>query len=203
MWFYQMEPPAQQGFRCLAYDRQAHGRSSDPGRGHDYDTLADDLADVTEIFALEDVTLVAHPFASGEAIRYLTRYGGNRIARVVLVAPAAIPFLLKTDDNRIGVPGSVFEQAREAFLSDFAGWAEANTEPYFVPGTPRATVDWTIRTMTQTSLQAEGELPPGPGAHRLEAGVGPSRGTGADYPWGQRRLSATRCHGAARRGSNP
>ncbi|WP_134498950.1 alpha/beta fold hydrolase, partial [Microvirga pakistanensis] len=73
----------------IAYDRRAHGRSSDPGRGYDYDTLADDLADVIQALELESVTVVAHSFASGEVVRYLTRHGSGRIARVVLVAPAA------------------------------------------------------------------------------------------------------------------
>jgi pimeloyl-ACP methyl ester carboxylesterase len=158
MWAYQMEPLSRQGFRCVAYDRRAHGRSSDPGRGYDYDTLADDLADVIHALGLENVTLVGHSLASGEIVRYLTRHGSGRVARVVLVAPAAIPYLLQADDNPAGVPGSVLAQARNAFLSDFAGWAEANAEPYFVPGTSRAMIEWTIRMMTQTSLQAAGEL---------------------------------------------
>jgi pimeloyl-ACP methyl ester carboxylesterase len=158
MWAYQMEPMSRQGFRCAAYDRRAHSHSSDPGRGYDYDTLADDLADVIQALRLENITLVGHSLASGEIVRYLTRHGSARIARVVLVAPAAIPFLLQTDDNPIGVPEAVFAQTRSAFLSDFAGWAEAKAGPYFVPGTSRAIVERTIRMMTQTSLQAAGEL---------------------------------------------
>ena len=39
MWGYQMEPLAKQGFRCIAYDRGAHGRSSDLGGGYNFDTL--------------------------------------------------------------------------------------------------------------------------------------------------------------------
>ena len=42
-WGYQMAPLSDSGLRCIAYDRRGHGRSSDPGRGFDYDTLADDL----------------------------------------------------------------------------------------------------------------------------------------------------------------
>ncbi len=38
MWGYQMTPLAQQGFRCVVYDRREHGRSSDPGGGYDFDT---------------------------------------------------------------------------------------------------------------------------------------------------------------------
>jgi pimeloyl-ACP methyl ester carboxylesterase len=51
-WACQTMPLSRRGFRCVAYDRRAHGRSGDPGRGFDFDTLADDLADVLE--ALED-----------------------------------------------------------------------------------------------------------------------------------------------------
>jgi non-heme chloroperoxidase len=158
MWAYQMEPLSRRGFRCIAYDRRAHGRSSEPGRGYDFDTLAEDLADVVQALRLEYVTLVGHSFASGEIVRYLSRHGTDKVARVVLVSPAAIPFLLRTADNPGGIDSEVIEQARRAFLSDFPGWAEANAEPYFGPGTSRAVIDWTIGMMTQTSLLAAGEL---------------------------------------------
>jgi len=48
MWAYQMESLSNEGLRCIAYDRRAHGRSSDPGGGYDFDTLADDLSRVIE-----------------------------------------------------------------------------------------------------------------------------------------------------------
>jgi non-heme chloroperoxidase len=158
MWAYQMEPLSRQGFRCIAYDRRAHGRSSDPGRGHDYDTLAGDLAAVLEALDVTDVTLVTHSFASGEAVRYLTRHGMERVSRVLFLAPAAIPFLLKTADNPIGVDGEVFDEIRRAYLDDLMGWAESAVKPYFLPETSRGAADWTLRMMTQTSLQAALEL---------------------------------------------
>lgn len=77
---------------------------------------------------------------------------------MVFIAPAATPFLLKRADNPNGIDGQVFEQLRGAFLKSFPDWAEAGAEPYFIPGTSRAIVDWTIRMMTQTSLQAAIEL---------------------------------------------
>src|SRR5229473_575392 len=124
MWAYQMEPLSNEGLRCIAYDRRAHGRSSDPGRGYDFDTLADDLGCVIEALGLDAVTLVAHSFSSGEVVRYLSRHGSSRVAGVVFVAPAAIPFLLKADDNPGGVDGALFEQLSTALTEDFPGWAE-------------------------------------------------------------------------------
>jgi non-heme chloroperoxidase len=154
MWAYQMQPLSERGMRCIAYDRRAHGRSSDPGKGYDFDTLADDLACVIETLGLSGVTLVAHSFSSGEVVRYLSRHGSERIAGVVFVAPAAIPFLLKTDDNPGGVDGAVFEQLRSALIEDFAGWAESGAGPYFAGLASKAMIDATIGMMNLTSHQA-------------------------------------------------
>src|SRR4030095_13464322 len=94
MWDYQMVPMSEQGLRCIAYDRRGHGRSSQPGTGYDYDTLADDLAAVLDALDLRGVTLVGMSMAGGEMVRYLTRHGQRRIARVVFVATAATPIRL-------------------------------------------------------------------------------------------------------------
>jgi len=38
---------SERGWRCVAFDRRGHGRSDDPCRGYDFDTLADDIAAVS------------------------------------------------------------------------------------------------------------------------------------------------------------
>src|SRR5262245_9218580 len=43
-WEDQMVYFAARGCRCIAHDRRGHGRSSQPGTGHDMNTYADDLA---------------------------------------------------------------------------------------------------------------------------------------------------------------
>jgi non-heme chloroperoxidase len=86
IWEYQLVELVDQGLRCVAYDRRGHGRSSDPGRGYDYDRLADDLAAVINQLDLADVTLVAHSMGNGEAVRYLRRHGSARIARLVMLS---------------------------------------------------------------------------------------------------------------------
>src|SRR5262245_3397835 len=97
-WAYQMAPLSDSGLRCIAYARRGHGRSSDPGRGFDYDTLADDLASVLDALDLHNVTLVTHSMAGGEAVRYLSRHGSKRVARVALIG-ATLPFMTKAADN--------------------------------------------------------------------------------------------------------
>ena len=44
MWDYQIAAFADEGFRCIGFDRRGHGRSDQPARGYDFDTFADDVA---------------------------------------------------------------------------------------------------------------------------------------------------------------
>jgi pimeloyl-ACP methyl ester carboxylesterase len=157
-WQYQMMSVVDGGRRAVAYDRRGHGRSDDPGLGYDYDTLADDLARVIEHLDLRGVTLVAHSMGSGEAVRYLTRHGTGRVARLVLLAPTT-PFVLKTPDNRDGVDGELFAQRRDEWRRDFGRWIAENEAPYFGDGLPGCQVtsllrDWTKADMLNTTLQA-------------------------------------------------
>ena len=153
MWQYQMIHLAGQGLRCIAYDRRGHGRSSDPGRGYDYDTLADDLAALLNRLNLREVTLVGHSMGGGEIVRYLTRHGNSRIARIVLLAPGT-PFLLKTADNPDGVNQQVFEFLRAAWSRDFPKWLADNARPFFTPETSPQMIEWGIGMCLQTSLKA-------------------------------------------------
>jgi non-heme chloroperoxidase len=154
MWAHQMQPLSCAGFRCIAYDRRAHGRSSDPGRGYTFDTLAEDLDCVVGGLDLSGATLIAHSFASGEVVRYLSRYGSGRIDSVIFVAPAAIPFLLQTEDNPHGVPGSCFEEVRAQLIADFPAWAEGQAQAYFAGQASQGMVNATIGMMNLTSYQA-------------------------------------------------
>lgn len=127
------------GLRTIAYDRRGHGRSSDPGV-ISYDALADDLAAVIETLGLEDVTIVAHSGAAGEAIRYLERGASARVRRLVLVG-ASGPCLMQGAENPDGIPGDLIEQSVRQVATDLSAWIEANAEP-FAPGASRRTLDW-------------------------------------------------------------
>lgn len=154
MWAYQMAPLTDAGFRCVAYDRRGHGKSEDPGRGYDYDTMADDLAAVLDTLNLRGVTLVAHSMAGGEAVRYLSRHGkSGRVKKVLFLAPA-LPFLTQTPDNPMGVPLELLEQGRKAFLADFPKWIEDNTAPFVTPETSQPMRTWLKTQMMQTSMKA-------------------------------------------------
>src|ERR1700722_184471 len=81
MWDYQMTAFADEGFRCIGFGRRGHGRSDQPASGYDFDTFADDVAQLAGDLDLTDLTLIAHSMAGGEAGRYLIRHGSKRVAR--------------------------------------------------------------------------------------------------------------------------
>ena len=152
------DPFGRPWLRTLAFDRRGHGRSDDPGRGYDYDTLAGDLSAVIEQLDLDDVTLVGHSMAGGEIVRYLTRFGSQHVARVVLLA-ATLPFPLKTGDNPDGVDGALVEAVRATWRHDYPRWLADNAGPYIGEGLAGCSVgpglrDWTVRDMLRASLKA-------------------------------------------------
>jgi pimeloyl-ACP methyl ester carboxylesterase len=153
MWQYQMIHLASHGLRCVAYDRRGHGRSNDPGRGYDYDTLAEDLAALLERLNLREVTLVAHSMGGGEIVRYLTRHGAGRVSRIALLAPN-LPFSLKTADNPEGVDELFFEKTRAMWKKDFPKWLADNTAPFFTPETSPEMIEWLVRMCHEASLKA-------------------------------------------------
>lgn len=150
MWDYQITAFAEHGFRCIAFDRRGHGRSDHPAVGYDHDTFADDVARLIEQLDLSGITLVGHSMASGEAVRYLTRHGGDRVKRLILLAPMT-PMLLKTEDNPGGAPREGFEAVWALWKHDYPKWVTDNIAPFFIPETSPGMLRWGY-TLVQVSV---------------------------------------------------
>lgn len=119
-WDPVMNALADAGFRAIAYDRRGFGRSQQPSGGYDYDTFADDLADVMAAYnATQGVALIGFSMGGGEIARYMSRHGGQGVSRVALVS-SVVPYMLKTEDNPNGVPQETFDQMTEGMLQDRA-----------------------------------------------------------------------------------
>ena len=151
MWRQQIPALNDAGFRAIVFDRRGHGRSGNNGQGFDIDTLADDLAAVMDQLDLSCAVLVGHSMASAEIVRYLSRHGSDRVAKVVLLAPTT-PCLTKAADNPLGLDAAVFEQGRELWKTDFTQWVADNQAAFFTPQTPRVTADWMISMLLQCPL---------------------------------------------------
>jgi pimeloyl-ACP methyl ester carboxylesterase len=152
-WFQPMQAMAEGGFRCLAYDRRGHGRSADPGFGHDYDTLADDLAEMLAAHHLRDATLVTFSAGAGEAVRYLTRHGRARVARLAMIGPTT-PLLERRADNPDGLDPEALAALRAAIARDFPAWLAEAARPFGSPAASQAMLDWVCGLALQASLPA-------------------------------------------------
>jgi non-heme chloroperoxidase len=129
-WDKQVPVLLEAGQRVITYDRRGFGKSSQPTTGYDYDTFAADLNTLMEKLDLHDAVLVGHSMGTGEVTRYLGTYGSARVARAVLVS-AIPPFLLQTDDNPEGLPGSLFEEFVRTAKADVPAWMKGFLENFY------------------------------------------------------------------------
>jgi non-heme chloroperoxidase len=117
-WERQERVLLEHGYRCISYDRRGFGQSSQPTSGYDYDTFSADLKALLDRLALEeDVVLAGFSMGTGEVTRYLGKYGSAGVSKAILLGVIP-PFLLQTEDNPKGVPGSVFEGIKQAVVAD-------------------------------------------------------------------------------------
>jgi non-heme chloroperoxidase len=125
-WEAQVPALVQAGYRVISYDRRGFGQSSQPWNGYEYDTFTADLAALLDHLGLTDAILVGFSMGGGEVVRYLSRFGSDRVSKIVL-ASSVTPCLFKSDDNPEGgiddafVTGMIGEVAKDrfAFLDEF------------------------------------------------------------------------------------
>ena len=146
---------ADAGYNAIAYDRRGFGRSDQPEKGNEYDTYADDLADVLEACAGgQDAALVGFSMGGGEIARYLSRHGGKGVSKVALVS-SVVPYMLQTDDNPHGVPQATFDQMTEGMLTDRAHFFRGFFKDFFGVGMLSSPVsDEVLDLAWATAMQA-------------------------------------------------
>ena len=143
-WDAQMLFFGQHGFRVIAHDRRGHGRSSQTWDGNEMDTYSDDLAALTEKLDLRDAIHVGHSTGGGEVARYIGRHGTKRVAMAVLIG-AVPPLMLKTEKNPGGLPISVFDELRAAYVQDRPQFYKDLTLPFYGYNRPGAKISDGIR----------------------------------------------------------
>ncbi|WP_280949260.1 alpha/beta fold hydrolase [Friedmanniella luteola] len=108
---------------AITYDRRGFGRSDKTLTGYSYGTLTEDLHALLTELDLTDVTLVGFSMGGGEAARYFTTYGNERLRSVVFAA-AVPPYLMKTGDN----PDGPLEKSQAA---EITAQLTANQEKFY------------------------------------------------------------------------
>jgi len=116
-WEKQLTALLKAGRRVITYDRRGFGKSSQPAKGYDYDTFAEDLHKLVTTLDLRDFALVGFSMGGGEVARYLGTYGTEHVSKAVFMA-AVPPFLLKTADNSGGLDISVFDGIKQGIAAD-------------------------------------------------------------------------------------
>jgi len=130
MWEYQVTQLPQQGLRCITYDRRGFGKSDRPFSGYDYNTLAGDLKAVLDELDLHKVSLVGFSMGGGKIAKYFSLYGGERVAKVVLIS-AVVPYMLQTADNPDGVPQEAFDKMLKEITDDRPTFLEAFNKDFY------------------------------------------------------------------------
>ena len=143
-WDDQMMFLASNGFRTIAHDRRAHGRSTQTWNGHDLDTYADDLNELIEHLDLKDAVLVGHSTGGGEVTRYIGRHGTKRVSKLVLIS-AIPPLMLKTAANPGGLPMKVFDDLRKGVETDRSQFYRDLSAPFYGANRPGSKVSQGIR----------------------------------------------------------
>jgi len=146
---------AEAGHRVINYDRRGLGRSGQPWEGYDWDSLADDLADVMQATgATEDVTVIGYSMGGGEAARYMSRHGGKGVIKVGLYASIA-PGLLQSKDNPHGNPASGYDDIAAGIEKDIAGFFRHTfLPPFYGVGGPHTASNDVIEAAVNTALTA-------------------------------------------------
>jgi non-heme chloroperoxidase len=137
-WDNQMMFFLNRGYRVIAHDRRGHGRSSQPGTGHDMDHYADDLAALTAHLDLKNAIHVGHSTGGGEVTHYLGRHGESRVAKAVLIS-AVPPLMVKTPANPAGTPKEVFDGFQATLAANRAQfYLDLPTGPFYGYNRPGA-----------------------------------------------------------------
>lgn len=146
---------ANAGFKAIAYDRRGFGRSEQPSSGYNYDTFADDLADVMEATgATANAALVGFSMGGGEVARYLTRYGRTAVSQAALIS-SVVPYMLKDESNPDGVPQEAFDAMTENMLEDRAHFFTTFFKQFYGVGfIDKPVSQEVLHASWQTALQA-------------------------------------------------
>jgi non-heme chloroperoxidase len=157
VWEFQVPYLIDHGYSCIVYDQRGFARSDCPGGGYDFDTFADDLAALIDHLKLKWFSVVA--FSHGGCLlgRYLSKYGGSKIDKVVLVS-TILPAILKSETNPDGADRSTtFDSFYERMKKERPTVFRDSLDAFFAAETAETPVsdsirDWVMSVALRNSL---------------------------------------------------
>jgi len=153
-----MQPMAESGFRCIAYDQRGCGRSDQAWDGYDLDTLATDLSELLKQLNLTDVTLVGHSMGCGVITRYLAKFGTSGVEKAVYMSPTT-SCIIKSHTNPAGIELEMADAAVNFVKKDRAAYTLGLADDFFNLHYPdcqvsSALVNWSQNITMQASSRA-------------------------------------------------
>ncbi|CAM4039610.1 alpha/beta fold hydrolase [Mesobacillus zeae] len=139
---YQFDVLPAMGYRCIGIDWRGFGNSDKPMSGYTYNRLADDIRTVVGTLQLDNFTLAGHSTGGAIAIRYMARYNGYGVSKLVLIDAAA----------PTGFSTETANKFLKETLNDRPKMMQEVTDSFFFKYITRPFSDWFF----QMGLQAAG-----------------------------------------------
>src|SRR6266516_5799781 len=137
-WDGQLQFFLLKGYRVIAHDRRGHGRSTQTTGGHEMDTYAADVAQLTAALDLRGAIHVGHSTGGGEVARYAARATPGRVAKAALIS-AVPPIMVKSEKNPGGLPIELFDGFRTQLAANRAQfYKDVPTGPFYGYNRPGA-----------------------------------------------------------------
>jgi pimeloyl-ACP methyl ester carboxylesterase len=126
MYEYQYNDLTNKNFRVIGITLRGFGKSDKPFGEYNYDVHAADISKVLRKLDVKDAVLVGFSMGGAIAIRYLSKFKGAHVSKLVL-AGAAAPSWTQCEDFPYNLPKSAVDnlialnfEDRPKLLSDFA-----------------------------------------------------------------------------------
>lgn len=94
---YQINLLTDCGYRVIALDLRGFGRSDTPVCGYSYDQMSADIFQIVRQLCLKNFILVGFSMGGAIALRYMNRYNGFGVCKLILLSAAAPCFAQRPD----------------------------------------------------------------------------------------------------------
>ena len=155
---YQFNVLPKMGYRCIGIDTRGFGKSDKPFHGYDYERLADDVRAVVDVLKLKSFVLAGHSTGGSIAVKYMARYQGYGVSKLVLIAAAA-PSLIKRENFPYGVDKDTITDIIEGTYNDRPQMLRDFGSKFFFQHTSEAFNDWIFSLGLQAASWATADIP--------------------------------------------